>query len=133
MKYLFIAMLLFSNQIKSQTFKLQEYINNNQVRFGVWHISPVVSDTILLVPPKDVIHVKMADSLKERIKNIRNEEWLFLLQQPEMDWTINLILYELFEKEALQFRVIKTKDLWEKTYKKEDIDYWKKKLNSSNN
>lgn len=125
---LFITFLLVTLGVKGQRFETVSNIITNDINYSVWRISPIVSDTIVLVPPKNVIHISISDSLKLRLREFSYETWVNLLEDTNSDWGANLVLYELYEKDATVFKVIKKREDWVRIYKNDDLSYWKKKL-----
>lgn len=129
MKYLFfLAILCNSYRSTSQNTGLCLLVKNENLRFTIWNISPVFNDSEIIVEPNIVVHVSIPDSIKRRFKNISVNEWINLLENIESDWAANLILYEIYEKNALVFEFVKKREDWVRMYRKEDIEYWKQKL-----
>ena len=60
-----------------------------------------------------------------KIKKISAERWLLLLNDNKSDYLSNLILYELYNKDATIFLQINNIEKWRKYMRKEDIEYWK--------
>ena len=60
------------------------------------------------------------------IKSINKEEWIKLLLNNKTDWAANLILYDLYKKNAVVFNtVIKSRKDWINVSKDTDVSYWK--------
>jgi|GEM_PF-3455724 hypothetical protein len=75
------------------------------------------------------------DSIEEEyLKSLKYNEWMKLLQSDSFDWSANLILYCLFEREAMVFTYKTTnRDVWVQRWKNSDIEYWKAFLLDSTN
>lgn len=65
---------------------------------------------------------------KEKFKKIPFEMWLQLLEDENTDWAANLILYDIYERDAALLARRDDKNRWREYMKYEDIDYWKEIL-----
>ena len=73
-----------------------------------------------------VIETNIKDTvLWKQLKSFTAEQWLCLLNNPKSDWAANLILYQVYEKEAILFTMYKKREDWIRYRKNEDIAYWK--------
>lgn len=60
------------------------------------------------------------------IKTLTTDQWIYLLNKPESDWAANLILYQLYEREAILFSyIIRRREDWIGYRRDGDIAYWK--------
>ncbi|WP_196890272.1 hypothetical protein [Aureivirga sp. CE67] len=66
------------------------------------------------------------------LKTLNKQSIILLLEDENFDWRINLILYDVFKKDALLFYVfdIRNRLDWVKYDKDKDIIYWKKELDN---
>jgi Leucine-rich repeat (LRR) protein len=106
--------------------RLSGVINNETIDYQL-----VMKSCDTCVPISNVgyrIVVNLPEEKVEKIRKITPAEWLQLLNNEQTDWAANLVLYYLHDKDALILsRHIDCAD-WKKTLKKEDIDYWNKKM-----
>lgn len=65
---------------------------------------------------------------KEKFKKIPFEMWLQLLENQNTDWAANLILYDIYERDAALLARRDDKNRWREYMKYEDINYWKEIL-----
>ncbi len=129
MKYLFfLSIICNSQEFISQSSDLLQLIRNEDLKFTIWYISPVFNDSEIIVEPNIVIHVSLPQSIKRQLVNISRKEWISLLENKKSDWAANLILYEIYEKNALLFEYVKKRENWVGVHQREDIEYWKQKL-----
>ena len=120
--------LLITFRLSAQIDSLKRYINNRNVQFRVWFISPQIDDTIVVVEPKFVVHVTMDDNVKSLVKYLKRDDWRLLLRDTTMDWATNLLLYELYKKDGHRFKGILNRDEWISVSAKEDEEFWMSKL-----
>jgi len=66
---------------------------------------------------------------KEKFKRIPLKTWLQLLEDENTDWAANLILYDIYERDAALLARRVDQNRWREYMKYEDIDYWKEELN----
>ena len=63
------------------------------------------------------------------VKSIKKDEWIELLLNNKTDWAANLILYDLYERNAVVFNtVIKSRKDWVTVSKDTDVSYWEEFL-----
>jgi hypothetical protein len=73
-----------------------------------------------------VIETNIKDTVYlNKLKNLKVEQWLCLLNNLESDWAANLLLYQFYEKDAILFSVNKKREGWIGFRKEEDLKYWK--------
>jgi hypothetical protein len=78
------------------------------------------------------IKVNLSTQEREVCKKIEKTEWLKMLSNDKMDWVTNLILYDLYGKNAISYcGEIKTRNEWLIIKKKKDVEYWKKILTAN--
>ena len=81
------------------------------------------------IPAKYVVHLHIKDEVKEKFRTIRKQEWIKLLNDTTQDWAVNLLLYDIYGRDAiLYFANHPSADIWRILYKNKDIKYWKRKL-----
>ncbi len=126
MKFKLIFVMLFFFMLgHSQVSICNLKISNDNVSFTIYRYG---MDFTAETKPKStmVIETNIKDSaLWKRIKLFNAEQWLCLLKNHESDWAANLILYQLFEKDAILFSQIKKREDWLGFRKEEDFAYWK--------
>ena len=102
------------------------FINNKKLKHS---IALMACDTCApMVDIMDIgyrVVVKLSEKDREVLKKIQPETWLNLLEGNSTDYASNLILYDIYDKDALRFNVCKDIKTWRKYFKKEDFDFWK--------
>jgi hypothetical protein len=106
------------------------FIHNDSLSFVVLRKSGELLDNGGYKPISYSIRVKISKEQREICKQISNDQWLGLLQDEKTDWAANLILYDLFEKDALTYlNTYKSRSVWIKLGQRDaDIKYWKERL-----
>jgi hypothetical protein len=102
------------------------FINNKSLKHSIVIMS---CDTCVPVSNNGYrIIVDLTNDEKSKIKKIDCEGWISLLENKKSDWAANLILYDIFDRDAHLLSRRNSRKLWVKFSKEEDIDFWKKKL-----
>ncbi|HEX7847222.1 MAG TPA: hypothetical protein VF476_15585 [Chitinophagaceae bacterium] len=125
---LFTSLLFQIVAAKAQTEIRSCLKNNAKISYTMFRSSPVFSDSTIVVDPKNLVRLSISKDCKNQSRQISTKEWLALLNDDNSDWIANLLLYELYERDATIFIVIKRREDWVSTYKDSDIIYWKEKL-----
>ena len=102
------------------------FINNRTIKYN---ILLVACDTC--APIHDIgYRVRISLSAKEDsiIKHISKRQWLSLLNDKKTDFAANLLLYQLYEREAIMFLQIKDASDWRLAMKDDDLYYWRRTL-----
>jgi hypothetical protein len=119
-----VLFLLIVNVSIGQKNPGNKYINNKTIAFRIFTTSLDAQSRDSVIPSQNVIKVNLSDEVKLKLKKNSAEEWLELLNNKNTDWAANLILYELYEKDATKFMVITSRKKWESKYKSIDTHYW---------
>ena len=102
------------------------FINNRTIKYN---ILLVACDTC--APIHDIgYRVRISLSAKEDsiIKHISKRQWLSMLNDKKTDFDANLLLYQLYEREAIMFLQIKDASDWRLAMKDDDLYYWRRTL-----
>ena len=102
------------------------FINNRTIKYN---ILLVACDTC--APIHDIgYRVRISLSAKEDsiIKHISKRQWLSMLNDKKTDFAANLLLYQLYEREAIMFLQIKDATDWRLSMKDDDLYYWRRTL-----
>lgn len=102
------------------------FINNRTIKYN---ILLVACDTC--APIHDIgYRVIISLSAKEDsiIKHISKRQWLSMLNDKKTDFAANLLLYQLYEREAIMFLQIKDAADWRLSLKDDDLYYWRRTL-----
>jgi len=102
------------------------FINNRTIKYN---ILLVACDTC--APIHDIgYRVRISLSAKEDsiIKHISKRQWLSMLNDKKTDFAANLLLYQLYEREAIMFLQIKDASDWRLAMKENDLHYWQQTL-----
>lgn len=102
------------------------FIDNRTIKYN---ILLVACDTC--APIHDIgYRVRISLSAKEDsiIKHISKRQWLSMLNDKKTDFAANLLLYQLYEREAIMFLQIKDASDWRLAMKENDLHYWQQTL-----
>ena len=102
------------------------FIDNRTIKYN---IMLVACDTC--APIHDIgYRVLISLSAKEDsiIKHISKRQWLSMLNDKKTDFAANLLLYQLYEREAIVFLQIKDASDWRLAMKDDDLYYWRRTL-----
>ena len=102
------------------------FINTRTIKYN---ILLVACDTC--APIHDIgYRVRISLSAKEDsiIKHISKRQWLSMLNDKKTDFAANLLLYQLYEREAIMFLQIKDASDWRLSLKDDDLYYWRRTL-----
>lgn len=102
------------------------FINNRTIKYNILLIA---CDTC--APIHDIgYRVRISLSAKEDsiIKHISKRQWLSMLNDKKTDFAANLLLYQLYEREAIMFLQIKDASDWRLAMKDDDLYYWRRTL-----
>ena len=105
------------------------FIRNDSIKFAYGFRTPSLLDKHY-VPSYYDIHVTINKEERSTAKRLSRECWISLLNDKSTDWAANLILYDLYRKDATDFRIfdLKSRDDWVLQMKKRDVAYWTKYL-----
>lgn len=102
------------------------FISNERIKYSI-----VLRSCVTCVPIRNIgyrVNVQLNEEEEVKVKNITSETWKVLLNNSNSDWASNLILYSLYDKDALLLSMNDDRELWSKYYKKEDLDFWNSKF-----
>ena len=102
------------------------FIDNRTIKYN---ILLVACDTC--APIHDIgYRVRISLSAKEDsiIKHINKRQWLSMLNDKKTDFAANLLLYQLYEREAILFLDVKDASDWRLAMKDDDLYYWRRTL-----
>jgi hypothetical protein len=100
-------------------------IDNAPIKFVTYRTSLQFYDFDRATPSEFRVYVQITDSIKKEFKTICKDEWLRLLQDEKTDWAANPILYDIYEKEAIKFRIQPNRLDWVNRHKAKEIEYWR--------
>ena len=128
MKYFILILSIFLVLQTNAQSNSEKYlfINNNKIKYSIGNIA---CDTC--VPIKSIgyrIFVSLNKKEQKIIKEIDKETWIYLLSNPKTDWAANLILYNLYNRDAFFLTKYNSRRLWLYILKKDDISFWKDTL-----
>jgi len=120
---------LYAVQNKTDTSELKKtpcFIRNDSIKYSV-----VLAVCEKCVPIKNKgyrIVVDLSQDQIDAVRKINYRTWMSLLKDEKSDWAANLILYYLYDRDAILFSLGKNRDAWLVVQKHEDIEYWIKNL-----
>lgn len=124
-----IFLLLFFAMSVSLCYSQDFSLYNSIIKFDILKTSTqkVGGDTI--IPSKYLIDVTIPEKQKKRYKSLSKKKWIKLLNNSKTDWAANLVLYDLYQKDAIDFFfIIVSREKWVLLQKKKDLDHWSKVL-----
>ena len=102
------------------------FIDNRTIKYN---ILLVACDTC--APIHDIgYRVRISLSAKEDsiIKHISKRQWLSMLNDKKTDFAANLLLYQLYEREAIVLLHYNNAPEWRQAMKENDLHYWQQTL-----
>ena len=102
------------------------FIDNRTIKYK---IMKVACDTC--VPIRDIgYRVRISLSAREDslIRHISKGQWLSMLSSKQTDFAANLLLYRLYERDALVLLYVKNASDWRLSMKADDLHYWQQTL-----
>jgi hypothetical protein len=106
------------------------FIKNQKLKYSI-----VLMACDTCVPIRNLgfrVVVEMSEQEMKIAQTIDGGTWLKLLLEKSSDFAANLILYQLFDKNAIPLLQIKNRELWVKYLRKEDISFWETLLIKNN-
>jgi hypothetical protein len=107
------------------------FINNEKIQHSI-----VLMSCDTCVPIRNIgyrVIVQLSKKEKETIKKITPGTWTELLNKNKSDWAANLILYSLYDKNAILLSRNDSKETWEIYLKEEDLKFWNKEFSAGTN
>jgi hypothetical protein len=98
------------------------FIQNQKIKYNFALIS---CDTC--VPISNIgwrVMVELNEKEEKIVKNLNRATWLKLLNNEETDWSANLMLYYIYNKDAILLMQNKDINVWKKYAKAEDLAHW---------
>ena len=102
------------------------FINNRRINFS---IKKVACDTCF--PIFDVgyrVSVKLTPKQKILVVRMKRGEWLSLLNDETTDYAANILLYYIYNRDAIVLLYNRSIREWRAAMKEDDILYWEQKL-----
>src|SRR5947209_7344851 len=125
-KYFYIISFLFLilNSVIAQN--KTKFLNNSSIRFEIWRQSLQMIDSNKIISTKYFIEINLNNKQRRILKSLSKKDWIRLLNDNNSDWATNLVLYDIYKKDAFLFNsVLKTRNEWILSNKSNDISYWK--------
>jgi len=102
------------------------YVPNDSVKYNVF-LSASSMKNNNLTPLKSLIILSLDSSQILKYQKLEYQGWVSLLESEHYDWSTNLVLYCIFEKDAYLL-TNKTRDIWIKHKREKDLSFWKEYL-----
>lgn len=125
--FLFFTLIVLNN-LFGQT--INSFIYNDSIHYRFGYVGMKFIDDKTIEPSKYIVVINLSKNEKERVVALKKNDWLKLLSNSKTDWAANLLLYNLYKRNAIEYYVnIKNRNIWILlNKKKEEIRYWKKML-----
>lgn len=124
---IFIVLFLIQIRSNSQERNNANLITNEGFVYKIGRTSLKILDSFYVVPSMYVVLSFLPDSVRKVINDFSSKDWILLLENPNSDWAANLLLFEKYNMDATEFKIIKTRKEWLGT-KNRAIKYWKNKF-----
>jgi hypothetical protein len=121
-----IAGLFLTNIMYAQDKKTPAWLNNDSIHYTLGYQSGKYTDSTATLS-KYVVSVDINKKQAKEINNFTYETWISLLEDEKTDFAANLLLYDIYNKNANLFFDLQMHD-WEKFNKKDDVNYWIQEL-----
>ena len=102
------------------------FINNRRINFS---IKKVACDRCF--PIFDIgyrVRVKLTPKQDSIIVRMKRREWLSLLNDETTDYAANILLYYIYNRDAIVLLYNRSIREWRAAMKEDDISYWEQKL-----
>jgi len=126
-KYFVFLFLVVSNKLLSQKSTGDNFLRNDGIKYEI----AIVSRSILHNRPSmNYIIIDMPKKTKKFFLRQNFEYWKAKLTDTTSDWAANLVLYFIYERDAMNIKHLKNDiNLWRST-KENQISFWKEFLRS---
>lgn len=102
------------------------FINNDSIKYDVLSTAPTLVSKNRIRNTRYFIVSNLNPENSKIIKNYPYDKWMAFLKNESSDWAANLILYELYNKDAVSFfTMIKNRHEWVILQKQKDLLFWK--------
>lgn len=102
------------------------FIDNRTIKYK---IMKVACDTC--APIRDIgyrVRIRLSVREDSLIRHISKGQWLSMLSSKQTDFAANLLLYRLYERDALVLLYVKNASDWRLSMKADDLHYWQQTL-----
>ncbi len=123
-----ITILYLINMAICQSDKLFAHLSNDSVKFKILRVSLNFIGNGKVTSPQNLIKVAITSVDSKLLQKMKRSDWIKALSDPQTDWAANLLLYDMYKKDATTFIVTKNREEWIVSNMESDIEYWKKKL-----
>jgi hypothetical protein len=129
--FLSIISIVFTCNSQNNTTSGTDFKNVNFIRNSAIKYSLVFSSCDSCVPIMTKGYRISTNITTEQLgiaNKLTYSDWLNMLNSSKSDWAANLILYQIFDKDAVSFFSFNNRSKWIKYFKGQDIEYWNQKL-----
>lgn len=116
----------FAQKMGKETLKTISFINNKRIKRNIGLRSCDSCAPIMTIGLR--ITVDISEKEEEIARQLSYNTWITLLNDPKKDWAANLVLYYIFNKDAVPLYHIKNRRHWIKYVKNEDLRFWQEQL-----
>lgn len=98
------------------------FIQNGKIKYSFVMLS---CDTCVPISNIGVkVRVELSNEDNLLLKKISHEQWLKLINNDSSDFIAIVILYQIYNKDAIDLLSVDNIDKWRKYLKKEEVEYW---------
>lgn len=113
----------FSSSSECQDFSYPLWIKNIKINYSIVFIGADLDlDNNSIKPSKYIVLIDFSKRQKKYLKSLSIKEWECLLKCEKTNFSTNLILYSIFEKDVLLLNMDKKE--WNDCCQDDDIEYW---------
>lgn len=101
-------------------------IDNDKIKYSI-----VIMSCDTCIPISNIGYRVIINTSKEEeeiVKKLGYQDWMYLLNNEHSDWAANIILYNIFDKDAILLTRVNSRKKWIKYMKKDDLEFWKQRL-----
>ena len=121
-KILLLILVCKGNLILGQHMENSFILTNDSIKYKILLTGGPLEKGNKYKPSKYAVVMSLSKEVKEEYKKMTYDKWVNLLSESNTDWSSNIILYWLFDKDANKLEI--GKDKWKETRKKKDLDAW---------
>ena len=100
-------------------------LEEKHISYKIFQQGFEIEDSIVVKESKAIIQTKFSPQARRNFLSFPSEKWFTYLSDTLTDWGANLVLYDLYKKDAIIFKSIKTKTQWRECCREVDITYWR--------
>ncbi len=119
------TLFYFSTLSVSAQIGKYKWVNNETIHYYILYYSAREIEIDSFSSSRYNIWVDVPRRFENGKDTLNAKEIIKYLYDDETDWAANLLLYQIYKKDAwLIYSLVKSRDIWVECCKNEDIKYW---------